>query len=88
LKDQQSPDEFDDYKLCAMMITGDGKPVGQRELLVLLYNIRERIWARQRRIREAFQKRFRESISKQEIQRLPKNIISITRRMLTGTALS
>jgi Ca2+-binding EF-hand superfamily protein len=64
-KDQQSPDEFDYYKLCAVLAAGDEKPAGGRELQGLLYNIRERIQARKRRIREAFPESLGESISEQ-----------------------
>jgi hypothetical protein len=68
LNDQQSPDEFDDYRQCAVMMTGNGKPVDNRELLVLLllYDIRERIWARQRKIRKTFQESVREPVFRQD----------------------
>jgi Ca2+-binding EF-hand superfamily protein len=53
-KDEESVDLFDYRKLCASIEPSEDKPIKDRDLLVLLNSLRERIQARRRRIREAF----------------------------------
>jgi Ca2+-binding EF-hand superfamily protein len=53
-KDGESVDLFDYGKLCALIAPPDEKPIKERDLLLLLNSLRERIQARRRRIREAF----------------------------------
>jgi Ca2+-binding EF-hand superfamily protein len=53
-KDTQSGDLFDYGKLCALIAPPDDTPIKDRDLLLLLNSLRERIQARRRKIREAF----------------------------------
>jgi Ca2+-binding EF-hand superfamily protein len=86
--DATSVDLFDYKKLCALIAPKDDRPIKDRDLLLLLNSLREKIQARRRKIREAFpddlpnpidQQSFRNaigtfglSIREPEIQRLLK----------------
>jgi Ca2+-binding EF-hand superfamily protein len=66
-KHSQSVDMFDYGKLCAV-ITPDEKPSHDRELLLILNSLRDRIQARRRKIREAFPDSLGENITEQEFR--------------------
>jgi Ca2+-binding EF-hand superfamily protein len=52
--DPEALDLFDYRKLCALVAPPDDKPIKDRDLLLLLNSLRERIQARRRKIRKAF----------------------------------
>jgi Ca2+-binding EF-hand superfamily protein len=64
-RDRQSVDMFDYAKLCALIAPQEENRGHDRELLLLLNSLRERIQARRRKIREAFPESLGKTISEQ-----------------------
>jgi Ca2+-binding EF-hand superfamily protein len=67
--DPQSVDMFDYNKLCELLAPPAQKAGHDRDLLLLLTSLRERIQARRRKIREAFPDSLGETIGEQEFRK-------------------